>query len=421
MTMIYILLLVFIVQIKGDYDCLCSYDVEREVYQTSDTGSTPIGYLYEFDCKLLLTDNPVDGWWKIAFEHQVGYIDKGLDQRIEILVCSGEPFKGDVITKTTHRTLPTTNPSTTIVYTTPTSSTPSTVVMTTVPMTSSLSSVLTSPLTTISTTTSTTPTTTPTTTSTTPTTTTTTPTTTSTTPSTTTTTPTTTSTTPTTTTTTPTTTSTTPTTTTTTPTTTSTTPTTSTTTPTTTSTTPTTTTTTTTKPTTTPIPIIGDVHICPPILSKYTKEDGGNMTQYGNYCYEYVPVKVIWKRAAIDCKAKGGNLIHIGHEPLQTYIYKWINTLITDEPVWLGLHDVQTEGYFEWVSGDPVLFTNFLPGGSLTNDKDDCVHMLASSPYFGVWYDVPCGYQTTHGDVGPKNPFICEYRIDQFQGTAFIG
>lgn len=56
---------------------------------------------------------------------------------------------------------------------------------------------------------------------------------------------------------------------------------------------------------------------CPNVLSVITKEDLGALTQYGKYCYELVPTKLIWTMAEHDCRAKGGHLIHIYGKGLQ--------------------------------------------------------------------------------------------------------
>ena len=58
---------------KADYECVCNYNVENPVFPTPNEGGTPIGYLYEFDCKALVVQggNAPPGYMKIAFEHQV--------------------------------------------------------------------------------------------------------------------------------------------------------------------------------------------------------------------------------------------------------------------------------------------------------------------------------------------------------------
>jgi len=53
------------------------------------------------------------------------------------------------------------------------------------------------------------------------------------------------------------------------------------------------------------------------VLSTFTREDEGALTQYGDYCYELVPTKLIWTKAEHDCRAKGGHLVHIYGQGLQ--------------------------------------------------------------------------------------------------------
>lgn len=70
----YMLLSVFVSHCNGDYNCLCNYNVETPVYKSADSSVPPIGYMYEFDCKYILSEvNP--GWTTIAFEHKVCFFD----------------------------------------------------------------------------------------------------------------------------------------------------------------------------------------------------------------------------------------------------------------------------------------------------------------------------------------------------------
>ena len=55
----------------GDYDCLCSYEVEKAIYPVPDKQATPIGYMYEFDCKEHLMSLDTGNFAAIAFEKQV--------------------------------------------------------------------------------------------------------------------------------------------------------------------------------------------------------------------------------------------------------------------------------------------------------------------------------------------------------------
>jgi len=38
-------------RLLADYTCLCSYQVETEIYSKPDTSSSIDDYMYEFDCK----------------------------------------------------------------------------------------------------------------------------------------------------------------------------------------------------------------------------------------------------------------------------------------------------------------------------------------------------------------------------------
>lgn len=57
---------------KADYKCICNYNIEKEVFSSTDTTQTPVGFMYEFDCKPaeLVTSHP-DTFFTIQFEKQV--------------------------------------------------------------------------------------------------------------------------------------------------------------------------------------------------------------------------------------------------------------------------------------------------------------------------------------------------------------
>ena len=63
--------------VASNYDCLCYYGVEQAVYSKPDPASTPLGYVYEFDCKALDTAENHPEWWTIFFEHMVS-IDRSI-------------------------------------------------------------------------------------------------------------------------------------------------------------------------------------------------------------------------------------------------------------------------------------------------------------------------------------------------------
>ncbi|KAL4223037.1 hypothetical protein ACF0H5_016514 [Mactra antiquata] len=105
-----------LVFVNADFDCICNYAVENNVYAAPDASSKILGYLYEFDCKALANGQGNGGDFNvIQYMHTIGYVPKSNDVTSE--VCSGEISTEDKLT-----TAPTT--STTILSTpaSPTSS-----------------------------------------------------------------------------------------------------------------------------------------------------------------------------------------------------------------------------------------------------------------------------------------------------------
>ena len=99
----------------------------------------------------------------------------------------------------------------------------------------------------------------------------------------------------------------------------------------------------------------GNAALCPAILHQYAREDKGALTQYGNRCFEIVPIRAIWARAELDCRAKDGHLFHIEDRAQQQFIYNWIKSFKFDHAVWTGLNDLTNEEYFQWISGEKYI------------------------------------------------------------------
>lgn len=56
----------------ADFQCACNYDTELPVFPGPDKQGTPIGYMYEFDCKALETGmSQGTDFYAIQFEKQV--------------------------------------------------------------------------------------------------------------------------------------------------------------------------------------------------------------------------------------------------------------------------------------------------------------------------------------------------------------
>nr|WP_305081027.1 lectin-like protein [Okeania sp. KiyG1] len=57
--------------------------------------------------------------------------------------------------------------------------------------------------------------------------------------------------------------------------------------------------------------------------------------------------------------------------------------------LWIGLNDIQTEGEFEWISGETVDYLNWYPGQPEDNFPDeDFAGMFVNSAAGGQWHDI---------------------------------
>ena len=65
------------------------------------------------------------------------------------------------------------------------------------------------------------------------------------------------------------------------------------------------------------------------------------------------------------------------------------------------MSDVDVEGDFVWVSGEPLTYTNWSPGEPDNNSGlQDCAQMSTT----GLWSDDECNAET-----GRRFPYYCEY------------
>ncbi len=109
--------------------------------------------------------------------------------------------------------------------------------------------------------------------------------------------------------------------------------------------------------------------------------------------------KVIHCERREDAQAKaiseGAHLVSINDAAEQ----KWLVDIFGAAPYWIGLTDMEREGEWSWMSGEPVTYTNWAPNEPTDADwgEEDFVFMGLSPD--GKWFD-----------VGPDNP---EWRMTQ--------
>ena len=134
--------------------------------------------------------------------------------------------------------------------------------------------------------------------------------------------------------------------------------------------------------------------------------------------YEYFPSNVLWDDAKADCENRGGHLVTLRSSSEENFV----NQLSENQRIWIGLHDKNTEGHFEWVTGEPVVYTNWdvdepndchnewSPNGEdcvLDNWKSDSTRWndAGCDTWYGYYvceYPPPEGYQVDEEGICPE-------------------
>ena len=109
-------------------------------------------------------------------------------------------------------------------------------------------------------------------------------------------------------------------------------------------------------------------------------------------CYRYVADAKEWQNAQDDCAGRGAHLVTITSAAENTFV---LSLLGGGGTVYFGINDRATEGTYVWVTGEPVVYTNFLDGEG-TSGSEDCGEMNTTN---GGWYDDQCDND---------RPYVCE-------------
>ncbi|MEM6599586.1 MAG: DUF4347 domain-containing protein, partial [Cyanobacteria bacterium P01_C01_bin.69] len=101
----------------------------------------------------------------------------------------------------------------------------------------------------------------------------------------------------------------------------------------------------------------GGATLLAPRTAQITIADDDGFTYKGNQ-YAVTTAKT-WQQAQNEAEQLGGNLVSINTAREEA----WLKETFGDtEGFWIGLNDVETEGEFEWASGEQVTYTNWAPG-----------------------------------------------------------
>uniref|UniRef100_F6TDB0 C-type lectin domain-containing protein n=1 Tax=Ciona intestinalis TaxID=7719 RepID=F6TDB0_CIOIN len=107
-----------------------------------------------------------------------------------------------------------------------------------------------------------------------------------------------------------------------------------------------------------------------------------------DHCYYFSPKNVAmdWHDAQADCQSRGANLVSILSLAENDFIESMITQLDRGGDVWIGMNDLRTQNYYEWVDDSVVTMTkwNFRePNGK----GERCVNIYR---LLGYWNDNSC-------------------------------
>ncbi|XP_029441539.1 hepatic lectin-like isoform X2 [Rhinatrema bivittatum] len=126
------------------------------------------------------------------------------------------------------------------------------------------------------------------------------------------------------------------------------------------------------------------------ILQKNAKESlcgylSTDWEAFGGHCYFFYQSELNWMDAKAMCEALNSTLAVINSAQEQYFI----SSRCKNERYWIGLHDVNKEGDWEWIDGTDYNTSYKFWQENEPNDyhcNEDCVHVWLK----GEWNDVHC-------------------------------
>jgi Lectin C-type domain/PEP-CTERM motif len=108
-----------------------------------------------------------------------------------------------------------------------------------------------------------------------------------------------------------------------------------------------------------------------------------------------------WTNSQSEAQTAGGNLVTINDAAEQNWL---VNTFGNNQLFWIGFTDQAQEGNFQWISGEPVTYTNW-SGGEPNNWSNIEDHTVMNWGNSGKWNDYPnTGYASLRGIIEKKVP-----------------
>ncbi|XP_077987399.1 uncharacterized protein LOC144442001 [Glandiceps talaboti] len=131
---------------------------------------------------------------------------------------------------------------------------------------------------------------------------------------------------------------------------------------------------------------------------------------YSDHCYYVVTShELTFDDAEGECQVKGAHLTSILDMEEHTFILRL--AMVVKGSLWIGLHDRNNEGNFEWTDGNPYSFSYWNYGEPNNMGDEDCTELLMHESELGLWNDVPC--YSSYGFIckGPSKPACSTYEF----------
>jgi len=129
----------------------------------------------------------------------------------------------------------------------------------------------------------------------------------------------------------------------------------------------------------------------------------GPVTNPANGHIYYLLAEDSWQNSEAQAVALGGHLATVNDQDEQAWIFTTFNAYGgVNRSLWIGLSDAAQEGDFQWVTGEALDYTHWLPlqpDNSPATDGETYVHMLNVGNIFGN----PAGFWN---DLASPNTFF---------------
>ena len=109
---------------------------------------------------------------------------------------------------------------------------------------------------------------------------------------------------------------------------------------------------------------------------------GGN---YNGHSYYISESFTSWTEAKALAESIGGHLATISDANENAFVVGIVDFTCFLDYAWIGLSDEDVEGTFVWVTGEPLIYTNWAPGNPGGSQQD--YTEIYSSFYGGTWGD----------------------------------